>query len=135
MKDAAMFPWLWLWAPQVHFPLSGDVMQRFFQSINPDAGNAAIERRAFDEVASYGKQLGLITEVLIELAEDAELETSKESLRKLSRIREKIEQIKAEEYGSVANQLAGRVEALRRKGGPEYAQLVKRLTPLLQHQP
>ena len=22
-----MFPWLWLWAPQLHFPWSGDVAQ------------------------------------------------------------------------------------------------------------
>lgn len=70
-----MFPVFWCWAPQFKFPWSGNVMQDidpdvswFFNAIKPSAGHARIEQRAF-EVASYGKQIGLITEVLIELAE------------------------------------------------------------------
>lgn len=66
-----MYPWLWFWAPQVHFPWSGAVSQNiepnttwFSSLIKPGAGNAQIERRAF-EVASYGRQFGLITEVLL----------------------------------------------------------------------
>lgn len=69
-----MYPWLWLWAPRFQFPWSGDVAQDiepstswFFGSIKPEAGNAKIEERAF-AIASYGKQLGLITEVLMDLA-------------------------------------------------------------------
>jgi hypothetical protein len=67
-----MFPWLWFFAPQVHYPWSGSVAQQiapdtdwFFGSIRPGAGDARIEQQAF-AVASYGKQLGLITEVLTE---------------------------------------------------------------------
>ena len=70
-----MYPWLWFWAPQVHLPWSGDVAQRidptthwFFQGIRPGAGHARIEEQAFD-VASYGKQLGLISELLLDLTE------------------------------------------------------------------
>ena len=70
-----MFPVFWCWAPQFKFPWSGSVMQDidpdlswFFNGIRPSAGHARIEQRAF-EIASYGKQIGLITEVLIELAE------------------------------------------------------------------
>ena len=71
-----MIPFLYLhMAPQFHFPFSGAVSQAidpdiaWFQNlIRPGAGNARIERRAFGEVASYGKQLGLITEVLLEQA-------------------------------------------------------------------
>ena len=70
-----MFPWLWFWAPQVHLPWSGNVAQDiepstswFFRGIRPQSGDGEIEERAF-AVASYGRQLGLITEVLLELAE------------------------------------------------------------------
>jgi hypothetical protein len=70
-----MYPWLWLWAPQVQLPWSGDVTQRidqtthwFFQGIRPGSGHARIEEQAFD-VASYGKQLGLISELLLDLTE------------------------------------------------------------------
>ena len=66
-----MFPWLWFWAPQFHFPWSGSVAQQidpdlgwFFGAIRPGAGDATVEREAF-EVASYGKQLGLISEALV----------------------------------------------------------------------
>ena len=59
-----MFPWFWLWAPQLRLPFSGDVAQEieprldwFFAGIKPQAGNARIEARAFD-VATYGDQLG-----------------------------------------------------------------------------
>ena len=69
-----MIPSLWFWAPQFHYPLSGAVQQRidpdwFFGAIPTQAGNGAIEKKAFD-LASYGSQLGWITEVL--LADDPE---------------------------------------------------------------
>ena len=70
-----MFPFFWLWAPQVRLPFSGDVAQdiephlnAFFRGIKPQAGDARIEAQAFD-VASYGDQLGTITELLLELAQ------------------------------------------------------------------
>jgi hypothetical protein len=134
-----MFPWLWFWAPQVHFPWSGDVAQRidpdthwFFQGINPGAGDPGIEEKAF-AVASYGKQLGLITEVLIELAEQANPKSAKAaaSLKRLKLIRDEIEQVKATERGARAADIESQIAQLKRKGGAEYAQLAARLTPLL----
>ena len=66
-----MYPWLWLWAPQFRFPFSGSVAQDyepntewFFGAISPSAGDGKVERRAF-EVASYGRQIGLLTEALL----------------------------------------------------------------------
>jgi hypothetical protein len=100
-----MIPWLWYWAPQVHLPWSGNVAQRiepithwFFQGIPPGAGDAQVEERAF-AVASYGKQLGLITEVLIDLAERAGAgsEQAAESVARLRLIRDEIERIKDEQ--------------------------------------
>lgn len=69
-----MFPWLWLYAPQflVHYPFSGAVTQDiqtdwFSQYVKGKAGDADTERSAV-AVASYGKQLGLITELLLAVA-------------------------------------------------------------------
>lgn len=64
-----MVPWLWFWAPQIHWPFSGAVTQdiapeTFFGAIPATAGDGRIERRAFEE-ASYGRQLGWLTEVLL----------------------------------------------------------------------
>jgi hypothetical protein len=134
-----MFPWLWFWSPQFHFPFSGDVAQRidpdttwFFRGIEPQAGNARIEQRAFD-VASYGKQLGLITDVLLDVARRSAPKSAKgvKSLARLESIAREIELIKADEYANAAARIAEQVELLRRQGGEPYARLVEQLQPLL----
>lgn len=135
-----MFPWLWVWAPQLRFPFSGDVTQdiepsvsAFFKSIRPEAGNARIEERAF-AVASYGKQLGLLTDLLIEVAQRAlpDKGSSDTTLRELERIRDEIENIKRAEYEAEAVALEAQVEAIAARGGPRAAQLARRLKPLLE---
>lgn len=135
-----MFPWLWVWAPQLRFPFSGDVTQdiepsvsAFFKSIRPGAGNGRIEERAF-AVASYGKQLGLLTDLLIEVAQRAlpDKGSSDTTLRELERIRDEIEQIKRSEYEAEAVALEAQVEAIAARGGPRAAQLARRLKPLLE---
>jgi hypothetical protein len=134
-----MFPWLWFWAPQFHFPWSGNDALRvdpnthwFFQGISPKAGNPRIEEKAF-AVASYGKQLGLITEVLIAQAEQVGSPTPQaaESLAKLKAIAREIEAIKTGEYEQTAIDLEAQLQDLQRRGGPRFAQLSERLRPLL----
>ena len=134
-----MFPWFWVFAPQVHFPWSGSVAQQiapdtdwFFGSIRPGTGDARIEQQAF-EVASYGKQLGLITEVLLQLAEASPKASAKSaaSVNRLKDIRDEIERIKNAEYGRVADALAEQVRAIQQRGGAKAAALSARLRPLL----
>jgi hypothetical protein len=63
-----MFPWIWLYAPNVSWPLSGAVdvsLDAFFRGIQPGAGVPAIEKRVFEQ-ASYGKQLGWLTDVVVD---------------------------------------------------------------------
>ncbi len=136
-----MFPWFWFFAPQVHFPWSGSVAQQiapdtdwFFGSIRPGTGDARIEQQAF-AVASYGKQLGLITEVLLQLAEalpDASA-ASAESIDRLKDIRDEIERIKNAEYGRVADALTEQVRVIQQRGGAKATALAARLRPLLDH--
>jgi peptidoglycan hydrolase CwlO-like protein len=134
-----MFPWLWLFAPQVHLPWSGSVAQHiapdthwFFSGIAPTAGDARIEEQAF-AVASYGKQLGLITEVLLELAQQSPKASAAatESIAKLERIRDEIERIKGVEYARAADTLAEQVRAIQQRGGAKARALNARLQPLL----
>jgi len=118
-----MFPWFWFWAPQVRLPFSGDVAQDidprldgFFAGIKPEAGNARIEARAF-EVASYGDQLGVITRLLIEMAErqPAKAQAASEPLRELRDIRDRIEVIKQEEYDRELAALQARMRQLENR--------------------
>ena len=102
-----MFPWLWFWTPHIqfptiHYPFSGAVAQRiepntnwFFDSIRPWAGDSRIEQQAFD-VASYGRQLGLITELLLDLAAQQQPSTKagREAQVRLAEISARIEALK-----------------------------------------
>jgi hypothetical protein len=138
-----MFPWLWLWAPQLHLPLSGDVAQRidpvthlFFRGIAPSAGDATIEEQAFG-VASYGKQLGLITDVLLDLARRAGTESPEaaDSLAKLEDVAARIEALKTttrEQVGGDLDDIEARVRDVRRQGGAGFTALQARLRPLLE---
>ena len=97
-----MYPWLWVWSPQVHFPWSGSVAQSiepnttwFYNMIPPVSGNAEIEAQVF-QLASYGTQLGLITDVLLEVIKETENLSPKatESLKELHNLKTRIEVIK-----------------------------------------
>jgi hypothetical protein len=130
-----MYPWLWLWAPRIELPWSGNVVQDiepntswFFGSIKPEAGNAKIEQKAFD-VATYGKQLGLITELLVSLAEKQSSLDPKvlESLKELKRIQGEIDLIKDAEYETELRDIQTRIKALRKRRPAQTRALVSSL--------
>jgi len=131
-----MFPWLWFWAPQIHFPWSGSVAQQidpdlgwFFGAIRPGAGDATVEREAF-EVASYGKQLGLISEALLGLSGRSPVtaEQAALALDRLEEIRKKIESLKDEKAAtSTVDSLAAQLEALRLRQPAAFERLATQL--------
>ncbi len=130
-----MYPWLWFWAPRLHFPFSGDVAQDiepntkwFFDAIRPDAGVASVEKRAF-AVASYGRQLGLITEVLLSLADQKAIdpEGAGRSLERLKSIYREIEDLKNEDLAISANAVSEELERLRKRSPAEFARLIGRI--------
>lgn len=134
-----MFPWFWIWAPNIYYPWSGAVTQDidpnatwFSDLIEPGAGDPEIERQAF-AVASYGKQLGLLTEVLLGVvAQNEPLSApASASLVRLREIQAAIDKIKATEAHDTAQRLLSEIETLRRHGGEEFALLARRLLPLL----
>jgi hypothetical protein len=97
-----MLPWNWMWAPQWHFPFSGSLTQDispdtswFFGAIRPGAGIGSIEREVFD-VVSYGRQLGLILDVLVPLAGKNQFASAEEeeAFQKLKNAYLDIEEVK-----------------------------------------
>jgi len=74
-----MAPWFLLWAPY-YAPLSGQVQQAFsldafFGSIAPAAGDGNIERAVFS-YASYGRQIGMLSDVVAILLDKAGLSST-----------------------------------------------------------
>ena len=61
---------LWLnFNPQVHWPFSGAVTQDIHPALLAQAGNEEIEVRVLRDVASYGKQIGVLSDLLHSVAE------------------------------------------------------------------
>ena len=130
-----MFPWLWFWAPQIHFPWSGSVAQQiepnlgwFFGAIRPGAGDGAVEREAF-EIASYGKQLGLLSEALLGLSERSSVTPDQANLAldRLEVIRARIESVKRSRSEAAVDSLSEQLEELRIRQPAAFEQLAQRL--------
>jgi hypothetical protein len=130
-----MIPWFWIWSPILHLPWSGSVAQQikpntnwFFDAIEPAAGNAKIEKKAFER-ASYGKQLGLITEILLAQAETEAFDAAEvnKSVQKLKAIQRDIEAIKQYEFAVIADTIVADIERLKKQSPAEYAALLRQL--------
>ena len=130
-----MNPWLVFWAPQLYLPFSGTLAQRidpntnwFFDSIPPTSGDSQIEKKAF-EVASYGRQLGLITEVLIDIAGNIPPSTveGRESLQRLKDIQTEIERLKEYDADALVRDVETKVGRLKGRHKAKYPQLRQKL--------
>ena len=131
-----MFPWLFNYAPQYQLPWSGNWSQTidpdtsFFSSIKPGAGVGEIERKATD-VASYGSQLGWLTEIL--LADDADEhgvatvtpEDAASARLKLRTAYKKIRQIKEESRADMRQSALTALERLRKSDPAGYAAVLR----------
>ena len=98
-----MNPWNTLWAPLFEFPFSGNVVQEiapetdwFSANIDPTTGDAELEREIFQTVASYGKQIGILNEVLLAFVEEVKPDALKElkAMQELKELQKKIDKIK-----------------------------------------
>jgi hypothetical protein len=103
----------------------------FSHWITPGAGNAAIEEKAFNSVASYGKQLGLITEVLLALVDESHMAAEPAAVDELRRIQSRIEMLKTVEYTLANDQIISQVNKIHERGGSELRELATQLLPLL----
>ena len=84
-------------------------------------------------MASYGRQLGLITEVLIGLTENNPLlsEGANSSLERLRSIHTEIGKLKTTDGQLLVRQIEEALMNLQKTHKAEFARLQKRLAPLL----
>jgi hypothetical protein len=76
-------------------------------------GDPAIEKDVAANVASYGKQLGIITEAVLALARDEA--DSSEPIKRLRRIADEIEKIKRQHRSDLATAAREAMESLAEK--------------------
>lgn len=109
-------------------PLSGDVNQRitapwFSPSLTVNyQGDPKIEDRVVTEVASYGKQIGWLSEIVLALAENKP--PPERALHKLTDAAARIEKIKKEELGSALDQATRALDRLQKDNPAAYRGLL-----------
>ena len=127
-----MFPWLWLYAPQIAWPLSGAVTEAFsteafFRGIRPGAGLPAVERQIFEQ-ASYGKQLGWLMDVLVDAVDSARLRSpqAEAALLNLKKLHATAERIKSEHRQDRVDAAIALLDQLQTDSPQELARLLQR---------
>ena len=111
------------------WPWSGDVAQRitapwFSPSLTVNyAGDAAVEDRVVTEVASYGKQLGWLTEIAIALATGQPVPP--ETLHRLEKAKVDIEAIKNQVRASAVEAAKNALDRLERDDPAQYGKLLR----------
>ncbi|HEY0819804.1 MAG TPA: hypothetical protein VGD46_13555 [Rhizobacter sp.] len=90
------------YSPIVHWPLSGSVAQDIAPALLFRAGDVDTEARVLREVASYGKQIGKLSELVLKLADampaDALDAGGRKTLQELRCMVEDIQRIKDEQH-------------------------------------
>ena len=131
-----MFPWLWFWAPRFDFPLSGNVTQDiatdwFFAGIKPRAGDGEVEQKIFNRY-SYGKQLGVIAEVLLSIAEKGYInqQQADKALQQLKDIHNEATALKNEELSTLRDRAVVALNKLQQADPTEMQRVLDGFTKL-----
>ncbi|WP_238365816.1 hypothetical protein [Mesobacterium pallidum] len=105
-------------------PWSGDVIQHIEPRINSDdiSGVPEIERRVVTEVASYGRQLGWLTEAVLALAAGAGVDDPR--IAKVAQLKTDVEAAKAAEAAALLADAEKALERLRRVDSGAFAKLM-----------
>lgn len=124
-----MNPWLSPWMQFNKLPLSGSVNQDISPLsgwLSPQfefnfAGDRHVESKVIADVASYGKQLGVISEAILELAEGK----NGEAIQKLQELVDQIEAVKKQHADQLGSRVRADLETLKLKDPELLKDLLK----------
>ena len=119
-----------LWTlPMFRFDQPIAPLPGWFQTVVNYQGDANIERKVTEDVASFGKQLGIISDALLEVAGD------KRQGPKVKRLRTvvcEIEEVKRRQYRSLSRQTTASFEELADKDPREAQKLISELLAVVE---
>jgi hypothetical protein len=110
---------------------------RFEQTVAPNTtwfptvinyqGDPVIERRIAEEIASFGKQLGIMSEALLEVADAS---PSRKQIGRLRKIVAKVEALKRRQYESLMDKATRSFEALAAESPHKAGRLLDTLAAI-----
>ncbi|RZL61510.1 MAG: hypothetical protein EOP81_16550 [Variovorax sp.] len=132
-----MIPWMWIsYAPTYRFPWGGDWAQQVDTNTVVDAlaregsSDPQLEREAIG-IASYGRQLGWITEVLLAQDTSADRATQVQGDQSLDNLREtraRIQALKHDDPTALAAAAATALAKLQQVDPSAHAKLLARVS-------
>jgi hypothetical protein len=124
-----MNPWLFPWWGLLKGPLSGDVTQDISpinSLLSPQvefnfAGNRRIESEVMADVASYGKQLGILSEAVLEIADGK----SGKAVARLQKLANQIDKVKSQHEDRLEQKVKNDLDQLKEKNPKALERLLK----------
>lgn len=124
-----MFPWMNPWLYAFKAPWSGDVTQDISPItswFSPEvefnfAGNKAIESQVVAEVASYGKQLGVLSKAVVDLAEGKQ----GQALKDLKKLMTDINRIKDQHKDNLSAKAKRTLDELKKEDPEMLKKIIK----------
>jgi hypothetical protein len=120
------------WLGAFQLPLSGNVAERisapmFSPSLTiNDNSDQAIEARVVSEIASYGKQIGWLNDVILALAENANLpDDVTRTVHQIAEATRKIEELKAASANDALGKAVESLNFLEQHQPAVYARLLQ----------
>lgn len=111
----------------INFPYTGDYQRLFSGWFSPQttinfAGKWPVEERVITDVASYGTQLGWISDIVLALAEKKEPNSA--AVQKLAHAVEQIKAIKAKHANTIEGDAIYALDRLKRENPEGFRKLV-----------
>ena len=126
---------LWLnFNPEVHWPFSGSVAQDIHPALLAQAGNQETELRVLRDVASYGKQIGVLSDLLHSVASlippDQLGEDGRRAYAQLTELMDSVKAIKQHQPQPTVPESLDEARALWRALLARHPQLAQEALPL-----
>ena len=133
--DSLTDAWLRLWSPTINLPGSGGIGKFNYHPYTTwgaptlFSGNEAVENVVYRDVATPGRQLGKLTDVVLELVDELTQRDSKiadsDSVKKLMAMSEKIKSIKAVVEDNTAAAAKELLDKLKVTDNERFKELIK----------
>lgn len=140
-SDTLADAWLRLWSPTINLPGSGGIGKFNYHPYTTwtaptlFSGNEAVEEVVYRDVASPGRQLGKLTDVVIELVAELAKRDSKiadsESVKKLIAMSSKIKSIKEMVEDNTVSAAKELLDKLQATDNEAFQALIKAYTASL----
>lgn len=140
-SDTLTDAWLRLWSPTINLPGSGGIGKFNYHPYTTwtaptlFSGNEAVEQVVYRDVASPGRQLGKLTDVVLELVDELTQRDSKiaesENVKKLIAMSAKIKSIKDVVEDNTAASAKELLEKLKATDNETFKALIKEYAALI----